>query len=402
MSEVIGSDSRARRRWSLRNLWASRKGRGLIYQVLMFTALLLLILLLVGNAFYNMEQRGLKAGFGFLNRTAGFGIVQSLVSYDETSTYGRAFVVALLNTILVAGIGVVLATMLGFMIGIMRLSPNWLIARIAAIYVETFRNIPLLLQILFWYVAILKPLPAPLDLFQQGESFSLSFNNRGLVFATPLPQAGFSLVLWVLLLAIIGSIAWGWYARRRQLRKGDQLPVLWPCLAGIVGLPVAVFLLLGAPLDFALPVMSRFTYEGGSTVVIEFFALLWALVIYTAAFIADIVRAGIQGIPYGQSEAAYSLGLKRGQALKLVTIPQALRIIIPPLTSQYLNLTKNSSLAAAIAYPDLVSVFAGTALNQTGRAIEIMFMTLSVYLSLSLLTSFAMNTYQRRTQLVER
>ena len=401
MSEVIGNP-RAGRRWSLRSLWASRKGRGLIYQVVMFSALLLLILILVSNVFYNMEQRGLKAGFGFLDRTAGFGIVQSLISYDETSTYGRAFVVALLNTILIASIGVVLATMLGFAVGVMRLSPNWLVARIATIYVETFRNIPLLLQILFWYVAILKPLPSPIDLFQRGESFAFSFNNRGLVFATPLPQEGFALVLWALSLAVVASIAWSWYARRRQLQRGDQLPVFWPCLAGIVGLPVAVFLVIGMPLDFALPVMARFTYEGGSTVVIEFFALLWALVIYTAAFIADIVRAGIQGIPYGQSEAAYSLGLKRTQTLKLVTIPQALRIIIPPLTSQYLNLTKNSSLAAAIAYPDLVSVFAGTALNQTGRAIEIMFMTLSVYLSLSLLTSFVMNLYQRRTQLVER
>ena len=401
MSEAIGNP-RAERRWSLRSLWASRKGRGLIYQVVMFSALLLLILILVSNVFYNMEQRGLKAGFGFLDRTAGFGIVQSLISYDETSTYGRAFVVALLNTILIASIGVVLATMLGFAVGVMRLSPNWLVARIATIYVETFRNIPLLLQILFWYVAILKPLPAPIDLFQRGESFAFSFNNRGLVFATPLPQEGFALVLWALSLAVVASIAWSWYARRRQLQRGDQLPVFWPCLAGIVGLPVAVFFVIGMPLDFALPVMARFTYEGGSTVVIEFFALLWALVIYTAAFIADIVRAGIQGIPYGQSEAAYSLGLRRTQTLKLVTIPQALRIIIPPLTSQYLNLTKNSSLAAAIAYPDLVSVFAGTALNQTGRAIEIMFMTLSVYLSLSLLTSFVMNLYQRRTQLVER
>ena len=368
----------------------------------MFTTLLLLIVILVSNAFYNMEQRGIKAGFGFLNRSAGFGIIQSLVSYDETSTYGRAFVVALLNTVLIASIGVVLATVLGFVIGVMRLSSNWLIARVAAIYVETFRNIPLLLQILFWYVAILKPLPAPLDLFQQGESFSFSFNNRGLIFATPLPQAGFSLILWSLLLGVLGAIVWSRYARRRQLQRGDQLPVVWPCLAGIVGLPLAVFFVLGMPLDFAPPVMARFTYEGGSTVVIEFFALLWALVIYTAAFIAEIVRAGIQGIPFGQSEAAYSLGLKRTQTMKLVTIPQALRIIIPPLTSQYLNLTKNSSLAAAIAYPDLVSVFAGTALSQTGRAIEIMFMTLSVYLSLSLLTSFAMNVYQRRTQIVER
>ena len=401
MSEMTGK-TLARTRWSLRSMWASRKGRGVIYQVIMFAALFLLILILVSNVFYNMEQRGLKAGFGFLNRTAGFGIVQTLVSYNESSTYGRAFVVALLNTILVASIGVVLATMLGFTVGVMRLSPNWLVARVAAIYVETFRNIPLLLQILFWYVAILKPLPSPIDIFQQGESFALSFNNRGLVFATPLPQEGFSLVLWALSVGVLGSIAWSWYARRRQLQKGDQLPVFWPCLAAIVGLPAIVFFLLGSPMDFAKPVMARFTYEGGSTVVIEFFALLWALVIYTAAFIAEIVRAGIQGIPYGQSEAAYSLGLKRTQTLKLVTIPQALRIIIPPLTSQYLNLTKNSSLAAAIAYPDLVSVFAGTALNQTGRAIEIMFMTLSVYLSLSLLTSFAMNLYQRRKQLVER
>lgn len=386
----------------LRALWASRKGRGIIYQVLLFTGLVFLILLLVANAFYNMEQRGLKAGFGFLDRTAGFGIVQSLISYDETSSYGRAFVVGLLNTVLIASIGVFLATILGFMIGIMRLSPNWLVSKLATLYIEVFRNIPLLLQILFWYVAVLKPLPAPLDLFKQGETFSLSFNNRGLVFATPVPQGSFSVVLWSLFFAVIVSIGWILYARWRQKSKGIQLAVGLPCFSLILGLPLATFFLLGSPLDFAPPVMARFTYEGGTTVVIEFFALLWALVIYTAAFIAEIVRAGIQGIPYGQSEAAYSLGLKRSQTLKLVTIPQALRIIIPPLTSQYLNLTKNSSLAAAIAYPDLVSVFAGTALNQTGRAIEIMFLTLSVYLSLSLLTSLAMNIYQSHTQLIDR
>ena len=386
----------------LRALWASSKGRGIIYQVLLFTGLVFLILLLVSNVFHNMEQRGLKAGFGFLDRTAGFGIVQSLISYDETSSYGRAFVVGLLNTVLIASIGVVLATFLGFMIGIMRLSPNWLVSKLATLYIETFRNIPLLLQILFWYVAVLKPLPSPLDIFEKGETFSLSFNNRGLIFATPVPQASFSLVLWSLFFAVVVAIGWVLYTRWRQKVKGVQLPVAWPCFSLILGLPLAVYFLLGSPLDFALPVMRRFTYEGGTTVVIEFFALLWALVIYTAAFIAEIVRAGIQGIPYGQSEAAYSLGLKRSQTLKLVTIPQAMRIIIPPLTSQYLNLTKNSSLAAAIAYPDLVSVFAGTALNQTGRAIEIMFLTLSVYLSLSLFTSLVMNIYQSHTQLIDR
>lgn len=391
-----------KKRGFLRALWASSKGRGIIYQVLLSTGLVFLILLLVANAFYNMEQRGLKAGFGFLDRSAGFGIVQSLISYDETSSYGRAFVVGLLNTVLIASIGIVLATFLGFMIGIMRLSPNWLVSKLANIYIETFRNIPLLLQILFWYVAVLKPLPAPLDLFKKGESFFLSFNNRGLVFATPVPQASFSLVLWSLFFAVVVSIGWVLYTRWRQKTKGSQLPVGLPCFSLILGLPLAIFFLLGSPLDFTSPVMGRFTYDGGTTVVIEFFALLWALVIYTAAFIAEIVRAGIQGIPYGQSEAAYSLGLKRGQTLKLVTIPQALRIIIPPLTSQYLNLTKNSSLAAAIAYPDLVSVFAGTALNQTGRAIEIMFLTLSVYLSLSLLTSLVMNVYQSHTRLIDR
>ena len=349
-----------------------------------------------------MEQRGLKAGFGFLDRSAGFGIVQSLVDYDETSSYGRAFVVGLLNTILIASIGIVLATFLGFMIGIMRLSSNWLVSKIATVYIETFRNIPLLLQILFWYVAILKPLPSPLDLFAKGESFSFSFNNRGLVFATPVPQSGFSLVLWALAVGVLLSVGWYLYASRRRRISGVHLPTMLPCFAFMLILPAMVFVAVGSPLEFSLPVMARFTYDGGTTIVIEFFALLWALVIYTSAFIAEIVRAGIQGIPYGQSEAAYSLGLKRSQTLKLVTIPQALRIIIPPLTSQYLNLTKNSSLAAAIAYPDLVSVFAGTALNQTGRAIEIMFMTLSVYLTLSLITSFVMNIYQSRIRLVDR
>ena len=399
---VAPAEVETKKRGFLRALWASSKGRGIIYQVLLFSGLAFLILLLVSNAFHNMEQRGLKAGFGFLDRTAGFGIVQTLISYDETSSYGRAFMVGLLNTVLIASIGVVLATFLGFTIGIMRLSPNWLVSRLAKLYIEVFRNIPLLLQILFWYVAVLKPLPSPLDIFEKGETFSLSFNNRGLIFATPVPQASFSLVLWSLFFAVVASIGWILYTRWRQKVEGVQLPVRWPCFSLILGLPLAVYFFLGSPLDFSLPVMGRFTYDGGTTVVIEFFALLWALVIYTAAFIAEIVRAGIQGIPYGQSEAAYSLGLKRSHTLKLVTIPQAMRIIIPPLTSQYLNLTKNSSLAAAIAYPDLVSVFAGTALNQTGRAIEIMFLTLSVYLSLSLLTSLVMNIYQRHTQLIDR
>ncbi|MDO6459487.1 amino acid ABC transporter permease [Granulosicoccaceae sp. 1_MG-2023] len=382
--------------------WRDPSKRALIFQFIVFALAAWFVWVIVDNTATNMRNRGVATGFGFLDIQAGFGIIQSLIPYSEASSYGRAFWVGLCNTLLVAIVGIVLATVLGFLVGIARLSPNWLLAKVATVYVETFRNIPLLLQIFFWYSAVLKPLPGPRSLHEAGDQVFFSVNNRGVVMAEPVFGAGFSWVLWALLAALAGTWFIRRWARRRQEKTGQPFPVLLTGLALVFGLPLLAFLLTGMPLHFEPAQMSRFSLRGGVTIIPELIALLLALVVYTAAFIAEIVRAGIQSVSHGQSEAAQALNLSPGQALRLVIIPQALRVIIPPLTSQYLNLTKNSSLATAIAYPDLVSVFAGTVLNQTGQAVEVMAITLAVYLLLSLLTSMFMNWYNHRIRLVER
>lgn len=374
--------------------------RGIFYQVLLFVVVLWLGYEFVTNARENLRASRIATGFGFLENTAGFGISQTLIPYSEADTYARVFVVGLLNTLLVAVIGIVLATVLGFVVGIARLSSNWLVARLAGAYVEIVRNLPLLFQILFWYLAVLGALPPPrqsLSLF--GEAY---VNNRGLFVPRPLFGEGFGLVLVAFAVAVCAAIAVRIWARRRQERTGEQFPVWSTISALVIALPLLAFFAAGMPLSFERPLLRGFNFVGGVRVIPEFVALLVALVIYTAAFIAEIVRAGILAIPRGQTEAAYSLGLRRGLTLRLVIIPQALRVIIPPLTSQYLNLTKNSSLAVAIGYPDLVAVFAGTTLNQTGQAIEIIAITMAVYLLLSLVTSALMNWYNARVRLVER
>src|SRR5690606_4840051 len=339
------------------------------------------------------------SGFGFLDTTAGFGIIQTLIPYEEASSYGRAFIVGLLNTLLVAFIGIIVATILGFVIGIMRLSRNWLISKIATVYIEVVRNIPLLLQIFVWYHAVLKPLPGPRDSL---ELFGSVFvNNRGLYMPKPLFGPGSGFILAAFLLGCVASVlVWRW-ARQRQMDTGEQFPVLWTVLGLVVGLPLVALVATGVPVTFDYPELGGFNFRGGMVVIPEFTAMLFALSIYTASFIAEIVRAGIQGVSHGQTEAAHSLGLRPGPTLRLVVIPQALRIIIPPLTSQYLNLTKNSSLAVAIAYPDLVAV-GGTILNQTGQAVEIIGMWMVIYLAISLATSAFMNWYNARIALVER
>ena len=349
---------------------------------------------IVGNTLANMESRGISTGFGFLRSEAGFGIIQTLIPYSEASTFGRTFVVGLLNTLLVSALGILLATLLGFLIGIARLSRNWIVARLAGTYIEIFRNIPLLLQIFFWYFAVLRALPGPRQSLALGDAVFL--NLRGLYLPRPVPESGFGWVIGALSVGFLCAFALRFWARRRQLASGRPFPVAPVMLVLILGLPAVVFLLIGAPLGWEMPALRGFNFRGGITVIPELAALLLALSIYTAAFVAEIVRAGIQSVPSGQTEAAASLGLRRGQILRLIVIPQALRVIIPPLTSQYLNLLKNSSLATAIGYPDLVNVFAGTTLNQTGQAVEVIAMTMAVYLTISLLISLAMNWYNAR------
>jgi general L-amino acid transport system permease protein len=353
------------------------------------------------NAAQNLARANIAHGFGFWNNTAGFDISQTLIDYSSsTSTFGRAFWVGLLNTLLVAGIGCVLATILGFIIGIARLSRNWLVSRLAGGYVELIRNIPLLLQILFWYNAVLKSLP------ELRGSVALPFggflNNRGLFLPRPVFAPDFGAVVIAFAIGFIVAIGLYLWARRRQERTGAQVHILWMMLTAIFGLPLLVFIVAGRPLTFGIPDMGRFNIRGGLEILPEFAALLLALTLYTAAFIAEVVRAGVLSVSTGQTEAAQALGLRSGTILRLVVVPQAMRVIIPPLTSQYLNLTKNSSLAVVIGYPDLVQVFAGTVLNITGQAVEVIAITMAVYLAISLVTSLAMNLYGRTVAIVER
>lgn len=374
--------------------------RGIVYQVLT-----LLVVVWIGvefwtNAVSNLERANIASGFGFLDTTAGFGIVQTLIGYTEESSYGRAFFVGLLNTLIVAFFGIILATVIGFLVGIGSLSRNWLIRQICVVYVEVMRNIPLLLHLFFWYFGVLRAVPGPRESLNFLDSVFV--NNRGIYFPRPEGGEGFGLVLILVAIGIAASFFIARWARKRREQTGQPFPVLYWSLGLIVGIPLVVFLLLGMPLTFDYPALKGFNFRGGIVMIPEFISLVLALSIYTAGFIAENVRSGIQSVNKGQTEAAYALGIQPGRTMRLVIIPQAMRVIIPPLTSQYLNLTKNSSLAVAIAYPDLVSVFAGTVLNQTGQAVEILFLTMSVYLTLSILTSILMNWYNSRIALVER
>ena len=381
------------------SFWNDPDKRALLFQVLLVLGLAAFLLIIINNTLSNLEQRGITTGFDFLNVEAGFGILQSLIPYTEADSYGRTFFVGLLNTLIVSILGIIAATFLGFLLGVGRLSQNWLISRICTIYVEIFRNIPLLLQIFFWYVAVLRPLPSPKQSFEFMGTF---LNNRGLYLPEPVAQSGFGLVIFAIIIGFVGAWLMGRWAAKRKDETGQDFPVIWAALGLIVGLPLIVFLLAGAPMTVEYPELKGFNFRGGITIIPELIALWLALTIYTAAFIAEIVRGGILAVPHGQLEASSALGLPRGRTLRFIIIPQAMRVIIPPLTSQYLNLTKNSSLATAIGYPDLVSVFMGTTLNQTGQAIEIIFMTMAVYLTLSILTSMFMNWYNKRSAMIER
>ncbi len=376
------------------------KIRGILYQLIVMGLVLAFVIYVGKNTAANLAAQNKTTGFDFFTQSSGFDIFFTLIPYDRASTYGRAFVVGLLNTLLVSVIGVFFATILGFIIGIARLSSNWIISNLAMIYVEMMRNIPLLLQLFFWYTAVLKTMPNVKNSFVWFESIVL--NNRGLYLPKPVPDDKFIFVVIALIIAVIGAFALKYWARKRLELTGQRFPVFWSSVGLIVGLPAIVWLLSGSQMGIDIPTRQGFNYKGGVGLPPEFMALLLGLVLYTAAFIAEIVRSGIMAVDKGQTEAAQSLGLKDGDRLRLVIIPQAMRVIVPPLTSQFLNLTKNSSLAAAIGYPDLVSVFMQTTLNQTGRAIEVVFITMLVYLTISLLTSAYMNWYNSRVALVER
>ncbi len=376
------------------------KVRALVFQVLAVITVIAFFVYIVHNTLLNMEQRGISTGFGFLDRASGFAILQSLVPYSEASSYGRTFVVGLLNTILVSVLGIFFATLIGFLVGVLRLSKNWLISKLAMVYIEVFRNIPLLLQIVFWYFAVAFNLPSPRASLSVGEMVFL--NNRGMYIPAPVFGEGFGMTVLAIVAAIVGVVFLVRWARRRFENTGQPFHTVYASLALLFGLPLVVFLATGAPLHWDMPALAGFNFKGGLTVIPELFALTLALSIYTAAFIAETVRSGIQAVSHGQTEAASALGLSHATTLRLVIIPQAMRVIIPPLTSQYLNLTKNSSLAVAIGYPDLVAVFAGTTLNQTGQAVEIIAITMAVYLTLSLMISLFMNWYNARMALRER
>ncbi len=387
---------------SLITLWHDQRVRQLLYQVSLGLFLVFIVWALVSNTVSNMAARGISPGLSFLSGPANFSIAQVLIEFTPRSSAARAFVVGLLNTLIVSFLGVIFATLAGFVLGVMRLSDNPLVRSVATCYVEIFRNVPLLLQIFFWYTAILKPLPTPRDVYEKGQEVFLGITNRGLHIPAPETDASFTWVWLIFLLGVAVTFFLARFAKKRRLATGKDFPILTVGVGLILVLPALVFVALGSPLALISSEMGNFRLEGGITIIPEFVALLVALSMYTAAFIGEIVRSGIQAVPKGQTEAARALGLKHGRILRMVIIPQAMRVIIPPLTSQYLNLTKNSSLAVAIAYPDLVAVFAGTILNQTGRAVEIIAITMGVYLLLSLIISGLLNYYNARAKLITR
>ncbi len=382
-------------------LFNDPKIRSWIFQIVLIAVIAWALWGMISNAAINLEKQGIAGGFGFLSNEAGFAINFSpFIDYSETSSYGTVFGVGLQNTLVIAFFGIFFATILGFALGVARLSTNWIINRMAYVYVEVLRNIPLLLQIFIWYKGVLALLPTPKNSIDMGVFGAM--NVKAYFAPKPVFAEGAGSVAIALLVAIIISVLVAKWAKKRQMATGQRFPVLWTVLGLIFLLPLITYFIVGQPLSFEYPTVGRFGPRGGMPVPPEFTALLLALTTYTATFIAEIVRAGILAVSRGQTEASYALGLRPGQTLRLNIIPQAMRVIIPPLTSQYLNLTKNSSLAVAIAYPDLTSVFAGTALNQTGQAVEILLMTMITYLALSIITSMFMNWYNAKMSLVER
>ena len=381
-------------------LFRNEKVRGVLYQLITIIGFVALIMYVAQNTAHNIESRGIKSGLDFLSSTAGFDITETPIEFSPMSTHWDVFKIGLANTLIISFAGIVLTSILGLIIGIMRLSSNWLISRLAAGYIELFRNLPILLQILFWYNIVLASLPAAknsLSLFD-----TIFLNKKGLFVPNPVFEDG----AWLMGAALVLALFIGWLVNRWSTKRhdetGKEFPVMLTGLALVILLPLIAYFASGAPMYFDYPEASRFGFRGGKTFTPEFLALLFALTIYTATFIAEAIRSGIEAVSKGQKEAATSLGLTPAQSLKLVVLPQAVRISIPPIINQYLNLAKNSSLAAAVGYPELVTVFAGTSLNITGQALEIIGITMLTYLLISLLVSAILNWFNKKMKIKER
>lgn len=379
---------------SISNLLNDTRVRGWMAQTLVVLILLFLAGYGIYNVGMNLNKAGITTGFGFLREPSGFDISQTLIPYSSSSTYARAFLVGILNTLLVSAMSIVCATILGFFLGVIRLSPNWLVSRMAAAYTEIIRNIPLLLQVLFWYLAILAPLPGPRQALHLGDAFFLC--NRGLQIPKIVAEPGISFAVISFVAAVLFSVFLFRWNKKRQLRTGQRFPALLVSVALITILPFIALAATGFPIHLELPQLQGFNFKGGITVLPELISLWLALSLYSATFIGEYVRSGIMAVDKGQKEAAFALGYRPWLAYRLVIIPQAMRVVTPPLISQYLTLIKNSSLAVVIGYPDLIHVFAGTALNQSGQAVEIISLTMAVYLSLSLVISLFMNWYNQK------
>jgi len=384
---------------ALPDLLMSAAFRNIAYQILACLLVVAVGWYLIDNTLTNLARQNIATGFGYLGREASFGISEAMIPYEATDSYGRALMVGILNTVKVAVLGIFLASILGLIVGIAQLSPNWLLARLAGMYVGLFRNLPVLLQLVFWMAILRSALPHP----RQAEPFGpdIYLTNRGLYFPWPEWQGALPAIATGLLLGLLAALLIRRWARRRQAATGATFPVVWAGLGAVAVLTFGGWLAGGAPVAFDAPSLQGFNLQGGARMTPEFAAVLLGLTVYTSAFIAEVVRAGIKAVPRGQWEAADSLGLRRAQVMRQVVLPQAMRVIIPPLTNQYLNLTKNSSLAVAVGYPDLVSI-SNTTLNQTGQAIEAIAIFMAIYLGLSLLTSLFMNWFNARMALVER
>ncbi len=379
--------------------WNDKKTRSILYQVITAVLVALLGYYLISNVQNNMEKQSIASGLGFIQKEAAFEIGETIIEYSAADTYGRALIVGVLNTLKISFIGMILTTILGSFIGICTLSSNWLVSKLGTIYVEFFQNIPILLQLFFFYAFFYEAFPGPRQALSPLPGLFVS--NRGVDFAIPSAHEAHSWMFWAFVLGCVITFFINRWANKRQDETGDQFPVFRVGVGLIICLPLIAWIIYGAPTEMDVPVLAGFNFKGGSNISPEFSALLFGLVLYTASFIAQIVRAGIQSISHGQTEAAMSIGLKSNHVLKLVIFPQAMRVIVPPLTSQLLNLTKNSSLAVAIGYPDFVAV-AGTTINQTGQAVEGVALMMIVYLTFSLSTSAYMNWYNKKIAIIER
>lgn len=375
------------------------KYRGWIYQTILFVFIFGFFYSIVSNTLDNMSAQGIKSGLGFLNTSAGFDVLMSLIPFQTTDSYSQIFIIGILNTILVSVIGIIFATILGFVFGIAYFSPNWLIKKVATVYVEIFRNIPVILQVIFWYT-VFNALPIARESLSLGDAIFL--NVTGLYFPMLVGESGSGVVYGAIVIAIIAVFIVKRWAKKRQELTGEQFPILWTSLGLLFGLPMLALLVSGMPFHLDYPALKGFNFRGGISVIPELISLAIALSVYTGAFIAEAVRAGIQSVPQGQTEAARSIGLKESKIMSLIIVPQSMRVITPMLNSEYQSLVKNTTIATAIGYPELFTVFAGSALNQVGQAIEIMFMTLAIYFFINMAISFVMNQFNKRTEISSR